>query len=574
MARHGSASILGLALRRCRRGLLAVVIFSFAVNLLMLTAPLYMLQVFDRVLTSRSIDTLLFLTLVAGIAFLTMWALEIARGRLMIGIGTWLDRQVSGPALESSVLAALGRRSASTQAVRDVGILRTFLTGPAVFPIMDAPWTPLFIAVVFLLHPLLGWIGIGGAIVLFAFALANDRLTRRPLDRAGQASGRALGEAEAAARNADVVEAMGMRAAIVDRWHAVFDHALADQARASRRSVLITATSKMLRQALQVGVLGVGAWLVLGNELTPGGMIAASILVARALAPVEQAIGSWRTAVGARSAYRRLGEHLQTHMLPGPAMALPAPKGALKVEGVSYAHPGEKEPLLRGIGFALEPGESLGMVGPTAAGKTTLARLLVGNLRPQLGHVRLDGADVAVWNPADRGRHIGYLPQDVELFNGTVRDNIARLGEAEPDQVVEAAQLAGAHEMILTLPQGYESEIGLGGMALSGGQRQRIALARAAYGDPKLVVLDEPNANLDQVGESALLSALNAFKQRGASVVIIAHRPTVLSSVDKILVLRDGQVHLFGPRDEVLKTLAGGSRPKVVRSNAAPEPSQ
>lgn len=536
---------------------MAVVAFSFAINLLMLTAPLYMLQVFDRVLTSRSTDTLIFLTALAAFAFLTLWCLDIIRGRVMISLGTWLDQRVSGELLAANLRVALSQRSASVQPLRDLEQLRNFLSGPSVFPILDAPWTPVFLAAVFMLHPFLGWIGLAGAIVLFVLALLNELATGNLLRRANQTSARGFDDAQAATRNADVVEAMGMMRNVVARWSDTMAQSRIDQARASQRSGAITATSKFLRQVLQIAVLGVGASLVLVNELSPGGMIAGSILMARALAPVEQAIASWRSAVAARAAHQRLHQIMNAAGRPPPPPPLPEPEGHVVVEGMSYAHPGDKVPMLRNISFELPAGESLGMIGPTAAGKTTLARILIGNLKPQMGHARLGGADVAIWDARDRGQYIGYLPQDIELFNGTVRENIARLGEGDAEQVYEAARIGGVHDEILAMPNGYETEIGVGGMALSGGQRQRLGLARAVYGRPKLIVLDEPNSNLDMAGETALLQAIALLRELGSTVVIIAHRPRILRTVDKIMVLRNGGIEMMGPRDEVFSRVSG-----------------
>ncbi len=333
------------------------------------------------------------------------------------------------------------------------------------------------------------------------------------------------------------------------------------QARASRLGGNIGAASKFARQGLQIAVLGLGAWLFLANELSPGAMIAASIIMSRALAPVEQAIGSWKTAVAANSAYRRVAKQLAEGPNNDGNMPLPAPKGRISVEGAAFAYPGAAEPTVRNVRFALEPGEAMGLIGATAAGKTTLAELLVGNLKPLAGHVRLDGADIAAWPSAQRGQYVGYLPQDVELFAGTIKDNIARMGESEAEAVIAAARLAGVHDLILGLPKGYETEIGDGGAALSGGQRQRIALARAVYGNPRFVVLDEPNASLDSAGEQALIEALEALKRGGATVVVISHRPSILRQVDKVLVLKGGAVEAFGPRDEVLQPMARAARP-------------
>ena len=422
---------------------------------------------------------------------------------------------------------------------------------------MDAPWTPIFIVVIFMLHPLLGWISLAGALVLFGLAFSNELATRGLLVRAGGASVGALRQAEAAVRNADAVEAMGMMPALIRRWHASNAEALALQSDASMRSGVITALSKFARLALQIGILGTGAWLVILNELTPGAMIAGSILMGRALAPVEQAISTWRSMIAARGAYERVKEQLDESEPRGRAMPLPPPSGRLSVEGVSFVHPGAEAPTLRAVSFQLQPGETLGLIGPTAAGKTTLARLLVGNLVPRAGHVRLDAMDVARWETEDLGRHIGYLPQDVELFGGTVRENIARMDVGDAEAVVAAARLAGVHDMVLRLPKGYDTEIGEGGTALSGGQRQRIALARAVYGSPRLIVLDEPNANLDGEGEEALVKAIGVLHDEGVSIVVIAHRPSILQTADQVLVLKAGAVQGLGPRDEVLTKLTG-----------------
>ncbi|HEC14409.1 MAG TPA: ATP-binding cassette domain-containing protein, partial [Rhodospirillales bacterium] len=349
----------------------------------------------------------------------------------------------------------------------------------------------------------------------------------------------------------------GMMPNMIRRWNADNDRSMAFQKKASARGGAITAGSKFTRMFLQIGIMGAGAWLVINGKMLPGGMIAASILMGRALAPVEQAIGTWKNVIGARAAYGRIQSLLERTAPRRDSMALPHPEGRLSVEDVSYRYPGAKEPVVRHVGFVLDPGETLGLIGPSAAGKTTLAQLIVGNLEPAMGCVRLDGADLAKWPSDDRGRHIGYLPQDVELFSGKVRENIARMADGEGEPVVEAARMAGVHEMVLDLSEGYETEIGYGGAALSGGQRQRIALARAIYGNPSLVVLDEPSASLDVVGEEALLRAIAKLKKLGVTIVIIAHRPNVLMSVDKILVLRDGAVQAFGPRDEILARIKG-----------------
>ncbi len=542
----------------CGKAFTVVAVFSMCINLLMLTAPLFMLQVFDRVITSRNTDTLVMLMLVAGGALLTLAALDAIRSLSLIRVSSWLDRQIGGSLLGESIAATLrSGADPSVQGLRDLTTVRTFLSGPSIFPIMDAPWTPIFLAVMFMLHPLLGWLAVGGAVVLFSFALANELATRNLLMLSGGSSIAALNQAEAAARNADAIEAMGMMPGLIGRWHRKNAESLDLQAQASIRSGGITAFSKFVRMCLQIGILSLGAWLVIEGEMTPGAMIAGSILMGRALAPVEQAIGTWKQMVAARNAYGRIKMQLNEATPRQPGMPLPAPEGRVGVEGLIFAHPTATEPLLRKVSFNLDPGEVLGLIGPTAVGKTTLARLLVGNLAPRAGHVRLDGMDVAQWDSSDLGRHIGYLPQDVELFSGTINENIARMQEVDADAVVTAARLAGVHDMILHMEKGYDTEIGEGGAALSGGQRQRIALARAVYGDPRLVVLDEPNANLDSEGETALIDALKALKSRGVTVVVIAHRPSILQDVDKILVLRNGTVEMFGPKEDVISRLRG-----------------
>jgi PrtD family type I secretion system ABC transporter len=423
---------------------------------------------------------------------------------------------------------------------------------------------PVYLFVIYLLHPVLFIIALIGAVLLFSLAVANELATRKPLKAANAQNVRALRKTAAAARNAEVIEAMGLMPGITRRWLSDNQSALQQQMLASGRAGVILSASKFCRLVLQVAMLGVGGFLVLRYELTPGGMIAGSIILSRALQPVEQAIGTWKSLLAARSAYTRLNTFMnQTQQRPA-AMALPAPQGHLRVEKVVFTPPGGQKPVLKGVSFALTAGESVAIVGPSAAGKSTLARLIVGAWRPSHGAVRLDGADVYSWERVDFGRHVGYLPQDVELFDGTVEDNIARLGEPDSQAVVEAAQQAGVHQMILSLPDGYRTRIGEGGAMLSGGQRQRIGLARAFFGGPRLIVLDEPNASLDSEGEEDLLRAMAMLKSAGATVVLIAHRPSIVSQIDRILYLRDGLIEIFGPRDKVLPKL---TRPVVVNQS-------
>ena len=570
-----SATPLDRALARLRPTVLAVAGFSLAINLLMLVSPLYMMQVFDRVLGSGHAETLLWLTVIAGIALLCLGALETVRGRLLSRGAAWLDGRMAGWLIAGGHAGGLAGRSLGTQPLRDLEQLRGFLGGTGMNPIFDAPWAPVFIAVIWMLHPWLGLLALGSAILLFLLALANELATRGPLKTAGRQRMAALTRCGAALRNAEVVQALGLLPRIVRRWEGDAAPAAAAQQTASDVGSLILGTTRFVRLFVQVGILGIGAYLVLQGQLTSGGMIAGSILLGRALAPFEQAVSAWKGFVGARASYHRLQTLLRAAPEPQRTMALPPVRGRVTVEAASFVPPGSDRPVLRQAGFALEPGEALAVIGPSASGKSSLCRLLVGVWPPSAGHVRLDGADVTSYGREELGRQIGYLPQDVELFDGTVRDNIARLADppdgtasdetASDESVIEAAMRAGAHDMILHLPQGYDTRVGEGGAILSGGQRQRIALARALYGRPRLLVLDEPAASLDQEGEAALMVALATAKEDGTTIVLVAHRPSQLAQTDRILVLRQGAVEQFGPRDEILQRVTG---PRPVPSTA------
>ena len=559
---------LAQALAACRPVWVGVALFSACVNLLMLSVPLYMMQIFDRVLSTGHVDTLLALTAMAALALLAFGLLDAVRNRLAARAAQWLDGALARPALAGAVSEALrSGGGVSAQGLRDLAALRGYVGGAGAMPLFDAPWTPVFVAVVFLIHPVLGWIGLGGALALFLCAVLNDLATRRKVTEANGAAARTLNAADAAVRNADAIAAMGMLPALARRWERGNARGAALQTAASDASGAIGAAARVLRFGLQVAMLGVGAWLVIRAEMTAGGMIAASIVLARGLAPMEQSIGAWRGFVAARAAYGRLRALLARAGAEQPGTALPRPAGRLDLAGVSYVPPGLRRPVIRSAGFRLEAGEALAVIGPSGAGKTTLVRLIAGSLAPTTGHVRLDGADMASWNAADRGPHIGYLPQTIELFAGTVRDNIARLDEGAADEaVVAAARLAGAHETILALPAGYDTPIGEGGVPISGGQRQRIALARAVFGDPALVVLDEPNAHLDAEGEQMLARTLIRLRERGATVVLIAQRAGAIAQVDKMLVLQQGVVTKFGPRQEVMESLRRPSLPEAARA--------
>ncbi len=541
-------------LARMRGALIAAGMFSFFMNMLLLTVPLHMLHVYDHVLTSRSVPTLVLLTGLAVALLAALGLLDLFRSRILGRVGAMLDRELGDPVFASCVVDRVHKRSEpSAQSIRDLDTVRSFVSGSALPTLFDAPWTPLFIAVIFLLHPWLGWIAVFGALVLLLTALANETLTKRTARETTNHAIVATGFAESALRSAEAIEAMGMRSGIRGRWRAYHNRAVRGQARIADVSTHFTAFAKFWRLFLQVGMLSAAAWLAIDNTITAGTMIAASIVMARALAPVEGAIASWRSYGLARGAYTRLSQALSKHVERPERMRLPDPCGEVAVSSIFVAPPGRVKPILKGVSFALSRGEALGVIGPSAAGKSTLARALVGVWPILSGDIRFDGAALGDFDPAHLGRRIGYLPQDVELFDGTVADNIARFDEAaSPDLIIAAARLAGVHDMILRLPQAYDTRIGAEGEALSGGQRQRIALARAFYGVPAIVVLDEPNSSLDAEGEEALKAGILAIKAHGAAVIVIAHRPTLTMAVDTLLVLRDGMVEMCGPRSEVL----------------------
>ena len=566
-------SPLGDARRTLVRAFSLVGLFSIGVSLLLLAGPLYMLQIYDRVIPTGHVDTLLVLSAILVGAFAVLAALDALRALVAQRLGLWLERRLSGPVLAASAQAALLQPGVSAQGLRDVATLRGYLGSPAVFPLFDAPMAPFFLAILFLIHPLLGAVALIGGAVLFALALLNEWLTRRSMVAASGAALASYEEADRAIRNADALAAMGMLPALAQNLERKAEGWRRQQHLAGGRSASLGAIAKGLRLLLQSLSLGVGAWLVVQGELTAGTIIAASIMTSRALAPVEQAIGAWHGLVNAQAAWRRLDALLDAHGGIGRGTRLPRPSGHLQVQDLVYAPAGAEEPLLRGLSVSIEPGTVVGLIGPTGAGKSSLARLMVGSLAPLRGSVRLDGAEMSRWDPCDRGRHVGYLPQDVELLDETVRANIARLSEASDEAVVAAAQLAGAHEMILRLPQGYETPIGRGGLALSGGQRQKIGLARALFGAPRLLVLDEPNAHLDSDGEMALTHCLAALKDEGCAVIMVCHKPSLLAAANKILVLREGRVAAYDDSQEIIRKFTPGSTQSVQPAQSA-QPSQ
>ncbi|CAM3442091.1 type I secretion system permease/ATPase [Halomonas lysinitropha] len=569
MAKQQDATDLQRALKACRSSFVSVGFFSMFVNLLMLVPPMYMLQVYDRVLSTQSVETLVMLTLVVVFLFMVMGGLELVRSRMLVRVGNRLDTDIN-----SRLYSAMFRRSVvsqgqqSAQPLNDLTSLRQFLTGNGLFAFFDAPWVPVYLGVLFLFHPWLGFFATFAGIVLLILAIANEKATKTLLAEANSEHIKAQDLANSNLRNAEVLHAMGMLPGIMGRWSEKHHEFLSKQSRASDRAGALTNASKVLRLLAQSMILGLGAYLVLQAEMTAGMMIAGSIIMGRALAPIDQMIGSWKGFVGARGAYGRLNELLTQIPEENRRMSLPAPKGDLSVETVAAAPPGVRMATIRGINFAVSAGEHVGIIGPSAAGKSTLARVLLGIWPSQVGNVRLDGAEVSHYNRDELGPHVGYLPQDIELFDGTISENIARFGEVDPDKVVRAARKAGVHEMVLELPNGYDTYISSTSGALSGGQRQRIGLARALYGDPVLVVLDEPNSNLDEAGERHLSEAIQKLKAEGVTLFVISHRTSVLKNMDQLLVLKEGQVSMFGPRDEVLAQFARKPA-QVSQSNSA-----
>jgi len=547
---------LSAALGRGRGLFLAISIFSIFVNLLMLTGPLFMLQVYDRVLGSRSEETLTALFLLVALLYALMGLLDYARGRVAARIGARfqevLDARVFDALMRRAVVPSERARPAS--GLRDLESVQRFMSAPVMFAVFDIPWTPIFIFAIFIFHPWLGWLAVAGASVLIAVTLMNQLITARPVREANAAAAQSDAFAESAREEAELVQGLGMRDAVLDRWKRTRDEALAAQISSSDKTGGFTSLTKSLRFFLQSAMLGLGAYLVLQEQLTPGAMIAASILMGRALAPVEQAIGGWAMFQRARQGWGALRDLLAQTPTKTTPTALPRPRAILEAHHVTVVPPGEQVATLRMLSFRLEQGQALGVIGPSGSGKSTLARVLTGIWTPASGKIRLDGATLEQYPAQDLGAAIGYLPQDVALFSATVAENIARLSpQPDPRLVVEAAKRAGAHELILSLPEGYDTRILHGGSRLSGGQRQRIGLARAMYGDPMILVLDEPNANLDAEGQNALNTAIRQMKSQEKSVIIMAHRPAGIAECDQILVLDGGLRKAYGPRDEVLR---------------------
>ncbi|SEE58978.1 type I secretion system permease/ATPase [Pseudomonas kilonensis] len=545
------------ALKACRDSFISVGFFSFFINALMLVPTFYMLQVYGRVITSGSLTTLTMLTLITTALLVTLGSLEWIRSRVMVRVSTRLDVLLSRQVYRASFKRALesGGMDASAQSLNDLTGLRQFLSGNGLFAFFDAPWLPIYIAVMFLFHPWFGWVATASALLLLALAFVNERLTGPALAEANKEHIGATLYTTKNLRNAEVIESMGMLETLMDRWGRRQRNVLLLQSAASDSGAIISTLSRTFRILVQSLVLGLGAYLAVDNQVGAGLVFAGSILLGRALAPIDLIIGSWKGFIAARSQYNRLNDILDKQQAQPERMSLPAPQGHVQVENLIVAAPGSRTPILKNISFSAPAGCMVGIIGPSAAGKSTLARALLGVWVPQHGVVRLDGADISAWDKHELGPYIGYLPQDIELFEGTIGENIARFAEVDSVKVIQAARTAGVHEMILQLPDGYDTVIGGEGFMLSAGQRQRIGLARALYGSPRLIVLDEPNSNLDDVGDRALAAALQQLRQTGATLFVITHRTNIVSQLDRLMVMNAGAISLYGPREHVLAEL-------------------
>jgi ATP-binding cassette, subfamily B, bacterial len=549
-------TVLTEALKTTRPVFIHMGVFSFFINLLLLIVPLYSLQVLDRVLSTGSTDTLFWLSVIMIAAFLAVGILQGLRSFALIRTGEWIDGNLGKALLALSLTHAASTGIRGTQNLRDLNTVKGFLTGNGLTTLFDMPWSVISLVVIFAIHSQLGFITLIGCLLLLVLAWVNEISMHKPLDEANEANVKNMQQVDIAMRNAEVIEAMGMTHTVSECWNKANNKIISLQSLASYRSAIIQAITRFMRLDLQIAITGWGAWLALHNEMTSGGIIAASILAGRALAPFDAAISTWKSLVETRKSFQRLNAMVDTMEVRLPGISLPAPEGHLLVDKVVYGVAGRSKPILKGIHFSLNPGDTLGIIGPSAAGKSTLAKLIVGTWKPYAGVVRLDNADVCQWKREEFGHYTGYLPQDIELFSGTVRDNIARLIPDSPDAaIIKAAKMAGAHDLIMMLPDGYDTDIGPGGTALSAGQRQRIGLARAFFGNPKLLVLDEPDASLDSEGEQALAQAIQNAKAQRITTLVITHRRPLLAHVNKLLVLKDGEIFLFGPTGDVMNAL-------------------
>lgn len=544
------------AFKSLRASYIGVGVVSMAINILMLTGPLYMLQVYDRVLASGSVPTLVVISSLAVGLYVFYGILEAFRGRILVRMGQRVDAQLSASTydLSTELPLLLGPKSNQLRPMQDLDTLRQFLSGAGPAAIFDMPWMPLYLAIVFLFHPILGFIALGGGLLICVLITLREVFSRKPAQEFALENGRRANLVELSRRNSEVVRAMGMMPVLKQQWAEGNSEYLTKQRITADRSGTFGTIVKSFRFLLQSAVLGVGAWLAIRQEVSPGIMIAASIMTSRALAPIEQAVAHWPAFVGARQSKKRLQSILQERVLATDILELPLPSKSLSLEQVSCGPAGSKQIVVQGIDLRLSAGDGLGIIGPSGSGKSTLARAIVGVTPALRGSIRLDGSELDQWDDERIGSFIGYLPQDIQLFDGTISQNIARFAlDVKSEEIIKAAKYADVHEMISRLPDGYNTIIGQSGYALSAGQQQRIALARAIYKQPFLIVLDEPNSNLDSEGEIALTNAIKEMRDKGSIVIVIAHRPSAISAVDKILVMNDGKQSAFGPKDEVLQ---------------------
>lgn len=542
------------SLEKCKSAFIFIFWFSLAINILIMFLPIYTMQLLDRVLSSGSTETLIMLTIITLSAFVCLALIESCRSFTLLRIGNWIDKNTSPELLKKTItLTSLQGGISSGEVIRDLSTIKAFLTGQGILALFDIPWSLTYLIIMFMINIYAGFIAIAGVAILLGLAIWNEMATKRIVREVNEKYVRNVNDIELATRNSEAVEAMGMMESVIDLWMGRLNETNALQSQASCRSTIIMGITKFCRLTLQVSVIAVGVALTITQQKTVGGIIACSILMGRILGPFESAIMTWKTLMAARISYIRLQRMQIVVPVREESMRLPEPKGVVQFEKVIFTPFGTNRPTIKGVSFKIEQGEITGVIGPSAAGKSTLAKLLVGVWRPAAGAVRLDGADVYLWNRKYFGQYVGYLPQDVELFNATIKANIARMNpEIDPEQVVKAAKIAGVHEMILSLPQGYDTTIGTGGCVLSGGQRQRVGLARAFYGNIHLLVLDEPNSNLDQSGEQALMLALSYAKKTGITTFITTHKLPLLNITDKILIMQDGNLVGYGPREEIM----------------------
>jgi ATP-binding cassette subfamily C exporter for protease/lipase len=557
------------ALAKGKNSFISAALFSLASNLLYLALPIYTNQIYSRVLSSHSGSTLIVLTLGALMVFLVSSILDHYRSEVLTNFGVAFDRQLASPTFAALFDLVVRRKGGShAQALRDLDTIRQSISGPTVGVLFDLPWMPIFLGLLFIIDPWIGVVTLVGGMMLLLLAILQDRATHSALKQASNAAIKSYSFTDAALRNSEIVRALGMLPTLGNSWAMYRQTSQRMTIVASNRGSFYSSAIRFVRTSIQIATIAIGAYLVIAGDIASGLLFANMMLAARALAPIERIVGSWKSLFEAGQAYNRLEQVLGDYEPPVPSTQLPVPKGRITFEGVSFSTAASSTPILVGAGFLIQPGEMVGIIGPSGAGKSTLLRLMVGIWKPTSGTVRLDGADVYSWERGDFGRHVAYQPQDTELFAGTVRNNICRfIGDAKDDDIVRAAQAAGAHDLILRLPKGYETELGESGSILSAGQRQRVGLARTLYGDPKVVVLDEPNANLDTDGEAALAEAIKGLKQRGATVVMVSHKPSVLSQADKLMMVRGGRIERFGPREEVLRSLsAPQARPALAET--------